>query len=291
MRTIHSVHEAQAACRSARREGKRVGFVPTMGALHEGHLSLVRAARAQCDFVVVSIFVNPMQFGPNEDFSKYPRMMAEDCAKLATENVDLVFAPTKDDMYPPNASTVVEVQGVSERLDGKSRPGHFKGVTTVVTKLFEIVHPELAFFGQKDAAQVAVIRKMVADLNMDIQVVVEPTVRERDGLAMSSRNAYLNHEQRKQALVLHRALMRVQTLVDMGETQAAKLIEEGKEVMAEEHGAKLDYFEVVNPDTLEPVSSIGGGALVAVAAWVGSTRLIDNVVVHGGGKSRGPSLG
>ena len=291
MRTIHSVHEAQAACRSARREGKRVGFVPTMGALHDGHLSLVRAARAQCDFVVVSIFVNPLQFGPSEDFSKYPRMMAEDCAKLASENVDLVFAPTKDDMYPANASTFVEVQGVSERLDGKSRPGHFKGVTTVVTKLFEIVHPELAFFGQKDAAQVAVIRKMVADLNMDIQVVVEPTVRERDGLAMSSRNAYLNHEQRKQALVLHRALMRVQTLVDMGETQASKLIEEGKEVMAEEHGAKLDYFEVVHPDTLEPVMTIAGGALVAVAAWVGTTRLIDNVVVHGGGKARGPSVG
>jgi pantoate--beta-alanine ligase len=291
MRTIHSVHEAQSACRSARREGKRIGFVPTMGALHEGHLSLVRAARAQCDFVVVSIFVNPLQFGPTEDFSKYPRMMAEDCAKLASENVDLVFAPTKDDMYPPNASTVVDVQGVSERLDGRSRPGHFRGVTTVVTKLFEIVRPELAFFGQKDAAQVAVIRKMVADLNMDIQVVVEPTIRERDGLAMSSRNAYLNHEQRKQALVLHRALMRVQTLVDTGETSAAKLIEAGKEVLAEEHGAKLDYFEVVDPDTLEAVGSVKGGALVAVAAWVGSTRLIDNVVVYGGGKSRGPSLG
>ena len=291
MRTIHSVPETQAACRAARREGKRVSFVPTMGALHEGHLSLVKAARAQSDFVVVSIFVNPLQFGPNEDFSKYPRMMAEDCAKLAAENVDLVFAPTKDDMYPPNASTIVEVQGISERLDGRSRPGHFKGVTTVVTKLFEIVRPELAFFGQKDAAQVAIIRKMVADLNMDIQIVVEPTTRERDGLAMSSRNAYLNHEQRKQALVLHRALMRVQTSVDTGEVDSAKLIAIGKEVMAEEHGAKLDYFEIVNPDTLEPVKDVRGGALVAVAAWVGNTRLIDNVVVHGGGKARGPSLG
>jgi pantoate--beta-alanine ligase len=291
MRTIHSVPETQAACRAARREGKRVTFVPTMGALHEGHLSLVRAARAQGDFVVVSIFVNPLQFGPTEDFSKYPRMMAEDCAKLAAENVDLVFAPTKDDMYPPNSSTVVEVHGLSERLDGKSRPGHFKGVTTVVTKLFEIVRPELAFFGQKDAAQVAIIRKMVADLNMDIQIVVEPTTREKDGLAMSSRNAYLNPEQRKQAAVLHRALMRVQTLVDTGELDSAKLIAAGSEVMAEERGAKLDYFEIVSPASLEPVDSVKGGALVAVAAWVGSTRLIDNVIVHGGGKSRGPSLG
>jgi len=291
MRTIHSVPETQAACRAARREGKRVTFVPTMGALHEGHLSLVRAARAQGDFVVVSIFVNPLQFGPTEDFSKYPRMMAEDCAKLAAENVDLVFAPTKDDMYPPNSSTVVEVHGLSERLDGKSRPGHFKGVTTVVTKLFEIVRPELAFFGQKDAAQVAIIRKMVADLNMDIQIVVEPTTREKDGLAMSSRNAYLNPEQRKQAAVLHRALMRVQTLVDTGELDSAKLIAAGSEVMAEERGAKLDYFEIVSPESLEHVDSVKGGALVAVAAWVGSTRLIDNVIVHGGGKSRGPSLG
>jgi pantoate--beta-alanine ligase len=291
MRTIHSVPEAQAACRAARREGKRVAFVPTMGALHDGHLSLVKAARAQSDFVVVSIFVNPLQFGPTEDFSKYPRMLAEDCAKLAAENVDLVFAPTKDDMYPANASTVVEVQGLSERLDGRSRPGHFKGVTTVVTKLFEIVRPELAFFGQKDAAQVAILRKMVADLNMDIQIVIEPTMREKDGLAMSSRNAYLNPEQRKQALVLHRALMRVQTAVDTGEVDSAKLAAIGKEVIAEERGAKLDYFEIVNPDTLEAVSTVKGGALVAVAAWVGATRLIDNVVVHGGGKARGPSLG
>ena len=291
MRTIHSAPEAQAACRAARREGKRVALVPTMGALHEGHLSLVKAARTQSDFVVVSIFVNPLQFGPTEDFSKYPRMLAEDCAKLAAENVDLVFAPTKDDIYPANASTVVEVQGLSERLDGRSRPGHFKGVTTVVTKLFEIVRPELAFFGQKDAAQVAILRKMVADLNMDIQIVIEPTTREKDGLAMSSRNAYLNPEQRKQALVLHRALMRVLTAVDTGEVDSARLTAIGKEVIAEERGAKLDYFEVVNPDTLEPVSTVKGGALIAVAAWVGATRLIDNLVVHGGGKARGPSLG
>jgi pantoate--beta-alanine ligase len=291
MRAIHSVHETQAACRAARREGKRVSFVPTLGALHEGHLSLVRAAHSQSDFVVVSIFVNPLQFGPTEDFTKYPRTMAEDCAKLAAEDVDLIFAPTTDDMYPPGASTVVEVQGLSERLDGRSRPGHFRGVTTVVAKLFEIVRPELAYFGQKDAAQVAIIRKMVADLNMDIQVVVEPTVRERDGLAMSSRNAYLNHEQRKQALVLHRALMRVQTMVDTGVVDSSELVEIGKEVVAEERDVKLDYFDIVNPDTLEPVADVKHGALVAVAAWVGSTRLIDNQMVYSGGKAKGPSLG
>lgn len=291
MRTIHSVHETQSACRAARREGKRVGFVPTMGALHEGHLSLVRAARAQSDFVVVSIFVNPLQFGPTEDFNKYPRMMAEDCAKLAAENVDLVFAPTKDDMYPNGAATIVEVQGVSDRLDGASRPGHFRGVATVVTKLFEIVRPELAFFGQKDAAQVAVLRKMVADLNMDLQVVVEPTVREKDGLAMSSRNAYLSPEQRKQALVLYRALMRVQTAADTGEHDAARLIATGKQVMSEEAAAKLDYFEIVDPDTLEPLLDVRHGALVAVAAWVGTTRLIDNLLLHGSGSVAGPSVG
>ncbi len=267
------------------------GLVPTMGALHDGHLSLVRAARSQSDFVVVSIFVNPLQFGPSEDFNKYPRMLAEDCAKLAAEGVDLVFAPTKDDMYPAGSSTIVEVQGVSERLDGASRPGHFRGVATVVTKLFEIVRPELAFFGQKDAAQVAVLRKMASDLNMDLQLVVEPTVREKDGLALSSRNAYLSPDQRKQALILYRALTRVQTMADTGTHDASTLIAAGREVMAEEPAARLDYFEIVHPDTLEPIADVNKGALVAVAAWVGTTRLIDNIVLHGSGHAAGPSMG
>ena len=287
MRTIHSVQETQAACRAARREGRRVGFVPTMGALHEGHIALVRAARAQSDFVVVSIFVNPLQFGPREDFNKYPRMLEEDCRKLAAENVDLVFAPSREDMYPAGASTVVEVEGLSERLDGLSRPGHFRGVATVVTKLFEIVRPELAFFGQKDAAQVAVLRKLVRDLNMDIEIVVEPTVREKDGLAMSSRNAYLTAEQREQALSLHHSLVRVQTLAEGGEVDAAKLAAAGKAVIASEPAARLDYFEIVDPETLEPVASVAQGALVAVAAWLGTTRLIDNIVLRG----RGPNVG
>lgn len=279
MHTIHSPREMQSACRAARREGKTVGLVPTMGALHEGHLSLVRSARAQADVVVVSIFVNPLQFGPKEDFSKYPRTFETDCAKLLAEGVDLVFAPTPGEMYPQGASTVVHVEGLSKRLDGRSRPGHFQGVTTVVAKLFEIVRPDLAFFGQKDAAQVAVIRKMVHDLNMDMQVVICPIVREKDGLAMSSRNAYLSTEQRKQALCLHRSLEAVHELVKKGETSAKSLVTAGKSCIAEEPGAKLDYFEIVNPDTLEPVKKVSSGALIAVAAWVGETRLIDNFVI------------
>lgn len=286
MRIIHSTHEMQSVCRTARREGKRVGFVPTMGALHEGHISLVQSAVKQTDFVVVSIFVNPLQFGPTEDFSKYPRTLEADCAKLLPVGVDVVFAPATDEMYPSGATTAVYVEGLSEKLDGRSRPGHFKGVTTVVAKLFQIVRPELAFFGQKDAAQVAVIRKMVRDLNMDVEVVVRPIVREKDGLALSSRNAYLSARERKQALCLYRSLARIQTMADQGEYDTAKLLEIGKEIIADEPGAKLDYFEVIDQDTLEPVTDVSKGALVAVAAWFGTTRLIDNLVLQGVGPVR-----
>ena len=275
----------QAISRELRRSGKRIGFVPTMGALHDGHLSLVRSARKLSDAVVVSIFVNPLQFGPSEDFSKYPRTLESDSKKLEAERVDLLFAPTTEEMYPKGALTSVYVEGLSERLDGRSRPGHFQGVTTVVAKLFEIVRPDRAYFGQKDAAQVAVLRKMVHDLNMDVEVMVCPIVRESDGLAMSSRNVYLTPAQRKQALVLHRALLRVQTMADRGDKSAASLREHGIQVIAEEPAAKLDYFEIVDPNTLEPVTDVSRGALVAVAAWVGSTRLIDNVVLHGIGQS------
>jgi pantoate--beta-alanine ligase len=276
----------QAICREIRRSGKSLGFVPTMGALHEGHLSLVRAARAHNQVVAASIFVNPLQFGPNEDFSKYPRAMERDQNLLEAEKVDLLFAPSTDEMYAKGAVTSVYVEGLSEKLDGKSRPGHFKGVTTVVAKLFEIVRPDRAYFGQKDAAQVAVLRKMVQDLNIDLELVVCPIIRERDGLAMSSRNAYLSPEQRKQALVLNRSLMRVQAMADRGENSAAALREEGKQVVAEEPGAELDYFEIVDANTLEPVEDISKGALVAVAAHVGTTRLIDNLVLHGPGQAR-----
>jgi pantoate--beta-alanine ligase len=261
-----------------------------MGALHTGHLSLVRAARASCDVVAVSIFVNPLQFGPKEDFSRYPRDLEKDRALLNHERVDLVFAPSAEEMYGRDRSAYVAVEGLSQRLCGRSRPGHFRGVTTVVAKLFHIIEPDLSFFGQKDAAQAAIIRKMVRDLNFDIQIVVAPTVRERDGLAMSSRNAYLTPEQRKQALALYRALMRVQTLADRGERRAAELIRAGEGVIREEPGARLEYLEVVNPDTLEPVADVSHGALVAVAAVVGATRLIDNVLLTGAGQAQGPAL-
>ena len=286
MRTISTVAEMQVTCREIRRSGKSLGFAPTMGALHDGHLSLVRAARAHNEVVAASIFVNPLQFGPNEDFSKYPRAIEQDKSLLEAEKVDLLFAPSSEEMYPKGAMTSVYVEGLSEKLDGKSRPGHFKGVTTVVAKLFEIVHPDRAYFGQKDAAQVAVLRKMVQDLNMDVELVVCPIIRERDGLAMSSRNAYLSPEQRKQAQVLNRSLMRVQAMADLGENSTAALREAGKQVIAEEPAARLDYFEIVDANTLDPVEDISQGALVAVAAHVGTTRLIDNLVLHGAGTSR-----
>jgi pantoate--beta-alanine ligase len=278
MRILKTIAEAQSACTQLRAEGRTLGLVPTMGALHEGHLSLVWAARTVSDMVAVSIFVNPTQFGPNEDFSKYPRTFETDCAMLEREGVDLIFAPTIEAMYPAGANTFVVVEGVSDRLDGASRPGHFRGVTTVVSKLFHIIGPHKAFFGQKDAAQVAVLRKMVRDLNFPLQIVVCPIVREGDGLALSSRNRYLSETERGQALVLHRALIAVEDAAS-GEKSAERLIEIARAVFAEELGVRVDYISVVDPDTLKDVADVRGGALVAVAAFVGSTRLIDNVVL------------
>jgi len=279
MLIFKTIAEAQSACAQLRGEGRILGLVPTMGALHEGHLSLVRAAKAECDIAAVSIFVNPTQFGPNEDFSKYPRTFEQDCALLEREGVDLIFAPTVDDMYPAGASTFVLVEGVSERLDGASRPGHFRGVTTVVSKLFHIVCPHKAFFGQKDAAQVAVLRKMVRDLNCPLQLVVCPIVREPDGLAMSSRNRYLSEKERQQALVLQRALGEVEKRVAAGETKSSALIEAARRVFASEADVRIDYVAIVDPDTLIDTPDVHGGALVAVAAFVGTTRLIDNLVI------------
>ena len=250
-----------------------------MGALHEGHLSLVRAARAGTDVVAASIFVNPTQFGPNEDLAKYPRSFERDCQMLEREGVEFVFAPSVEEMYPAGAVTWVTVEEMSGKLDGRSRPGHFRGVTTVVAKLFHIVEPDRAVFGQKDAAQVAIIRRMVRDLNLAVEIVVCPIVREADGLAMSSRNAYLDPQQRRQALVLHRSLMHVQQMAEAGERDASKLIAAGRGNFAQEPGVRLDYFEIVNPDTLDSVGDISTEALVAVAAYVGTTRLIDNLVL------------
>jgi pantoate--beta-alanine ligase len=269
----------RSASRALRGAGKRVGFVPTMGALHEGHLSLVRAARGSSDVVAASIFVNPTQFGPTEDLAKYPRSLERDCELLEREGVELVFAPSVDEMYPAGAVTWVTVEGLSDKLDGRSRPGHFRGVTTVVAKLFHIVEPDAAFFGQKDAAQAAIVRRMVRDLHLPVEVVVCPIVREADGLAMSSRNAYLDPEQRKRALVLHRSLVGVEQLVAAGERNAGKLMAAGREEFAGEQSVRLDYFEIVDADTLDSVEDISGGALVAVAAFVGSTRLIDNILL------------
>lgn len=250
-----------------------------MGALHAGHLSLVRGSKARCPVTAVSIFVNPLQFGPSEDLTKYPRPLDRDIAMLEEVGVDLLFLPSGEEMYPAGAKTRVAVEGLSDKLDGASRPGHFLGVTTVVSKLFEIVRPDVAFFGQKDAAQVAILRKMVRDLDMDVELVVCPIVREKDGLAMSSRNAYLTPQQRQQALVLYRSIMRVQMTADRGERDAAKLRQIGEQVIAEEPGARLDYFAIVDPETLDPVQDTSRGALVAVAAYVGATRLIDNIVL------------
>jgi len=242
-------------------------------------LSLVRAARAASDVVAASIFVNPTQFGLNEDLAKYPRSFDRDCEMLERDGVEFVFAPSVEEMYPVGAVTWVTVDELSSKLDGRSRPGHFRGVTTVVSKLFHIVEPDQAFFGQKDAAQVAIIRRMVRDLNLAVEIVVCPIVREADGLAMSSRNAYLSPEERKRAPVLNRSLVQVQQLVDAGERDAAKIAAAGHEVFAREGSVRLDYFEIVDPATLDAVRDLSGGALVAVAAYVGATRLIDNLVI------------
>jgi pantoate--beta-alanine ligase len=279
MQISTTIEATRAACRSARHAGHRLGLVPTMGALHEGHLSLVRVARAQSSFVVVSLFVNPLQFGPKEDLAKYPRSFERDQEMLQREGVDLLFAPSVAEMHPATAVTYVIVEELSERLDGQSRPGHFRGVTTVVSKLFHIVEPDVAVFGQKDAAQVAIIKRMVRDLNMPVEIAVAPIVREPGGLAMSSRNAYLDLKQRKHALLLSQSLARVEQQFKQGERSAVRLIAAGREVFTEEPSVRIDYFSIVDLESLEPVEDVSHPALVAVAAFVGSTRLIDNVVL------------
>ena len=279
MKIVAAIAEMRTLCRSAKSGGKRLGLVPTMGALHEGHLSLVRAAKEKTDVIATSIFVNPTQFGPSEDFSRYPRALEKDCAILEREGVEFVFAPTVEEMYPAGAVTWVTVGGLSDRLCGKSRPGHFRGVATVVAKLFHIIEPDAAFFGQKDAAQHAIIRKMVRDLDMPVAIEVCPIVREADGLALSSRNTYLNTEERKSALVLYRSLQCAQELFRTGERNSAKLIAAAHQEFASESNVRLDYFEIVNPDSLEPVLDTSSPSLAAVAGYVGNTRLIDNVVL------------
>jgi len=280
MKICKTIDEMRATSRQARHAGKRLGLVPTMGALHEGHLSLMRAAQSKCDAVAASIFVNPLQFGPTEDLAKYPRTFDRDVQLLEKESVDILFAPAPAEMYTPGAVTYVTVEGLSDKLCGKSRPGHFRGVTTVVAKLFHIVEPDLAFFGQKDAAQATIIRRMVRDLNLPVEVIVCPIVREPDGLAMSSRNVYLSPQDRKSATVLSRSLTEVKQRFDQGERNPTALIKAAKKVLAQEPTVRLDYFEIVDPSTLAPAPKLTGAALVAVAALVGTTRLIDNILLQ-----------
>ena len=266
--------------RAARAEGRLVGFVATMGALHEGHLSLVRAALGQCQTVAVSIFVNPAQFGPHEDLSRYPRPMEKDTALLEQLGAHFLFAPQPEEIYPDGFRTYVSVEGLSERLEGRSRPGHFRGVTTVVLKLLEIVQPHFAYFGRKDAQQVRLVRQMVRDLNLDTEIVVCPIVREPDGLAMSSRNAYLKTDERRAATVLHRALDVVRNQIAGGERDALYLQAAIRKVLDAEPLASTDYAEIVDADTLEPVTRLQRSCVVLLAVFIGSTRLIDNLLIE-----------
>jgi pantoate--beta-alanine ligase len=284
MEILRTVEELRQWSRANRKAGETIGLVPTMGALHAGHASLIRAAAgiraaaASCGRVAVSIFVNPTQFGPNEDFARYPRTFDSDCALAQDEGAHVVFAPSVNELYPDGDVTFVEVEGLSERLDGKSRPGHFRGVATVVAKLLIAAEPDRAFFGQKDAAQVAVLRRMVADLRIGTEIVVCPIVREPDGLALSSRNIYLSAAERAQALTLNRAIRRVEALVAQGERNANALIAAAHAIFAARPEVRLDYIELVDWSTLLPVDIAEKGALLAVAAWVGATRLVDNTV-------------
>jgi pantoate--beta-alanine ligase len=282
MLVLETIRETQAACRALRHAGKSIGLVPTMGALHEGHLSLVRASRAACDATVATIFVNPTQFGAHEDLAKYPRTFDADCAALEREGVDLVFAPSVAEMYPAGACTWVEVEEVGSRGEGASRPGHLRGVATIVSKLFHIIAPTRAYFGQKDAAQLAVLRKMMLDLNFDLEIVGCPIVREADGLAMSSRNRFLSAEERRQALVIARSLRAGCDLAASGETSAQRLIDAMHAVMATEPAVRVDYISVVDRDTLEDIDDIRSGGMLAIAALAGTTRLIDNMLIEDG---------
>ncbi len=277
---IHTIVELRAELAAARRRGQRIGLVPTMGALHEGHLSLVRAAKTQCNCAVVSIFVNPTQFGPTEDFSKYPRTLDADVKLLAGCGADFVFAPSAEEMYPTGFGTSVEVGRVSEPLEGVCRPGHFRGVATVVLKLLNIVQPDAAYFGQKDYQQAAVLRRMAADLNLASEIRVCPIVRESDGLAMSSRNRYLSVGARQRALVLWKSLQTAVRLVAEGQRDAAEIIAQMRGVIETAEDARIDYVALVDPDTLEPVATIAGRTLAVLAIKIENTRLIDNCILE-----------
>jgi len=280
MEVLHTVAELRQWSRHERSGGSMIGLVPTMGALHAGHASLIRAAAATCGRVAVSIFVNPSQFGPSEDYARYPRTFEADCTLAQAEGADAVFAPTVEELYPAGGTTFVEVEGLGNRLDGASRPGHFRGVATVVAKLLIASEADRAYFGQKDAAQVAVVRRMVADLRLPAEIVVCPIVREPDGLALSSRNRYLSPAERAQALVLSRAIRQAESLAGAGERRSSALIAAARRSFAAVPEVRIDYIAAVDWATLDPVAIAAPGTLFAVAAWVGQTRLIDNTILN-----------
>jgi pantoate--beta-alanine ligase len=280
METIRTVAWMKESARLARAENKIVGLVPTMGALHAGHMSLVERAKRECTQVVTSIFVNPTQFGPKEDLAKYPRTFESDAQKLESAGVDAIFAPQPADIYPPNFRTYVNVDGLSDRLEGRSRPGHFRGVATVVLKLFEIVQPTYAYFGRKDAQQVRIITQMVRDLNLDVEIVICPIVREPDGLALSSRNVYLTPDERRAALVLNRALTAARNELASSTRDALSLQSTIQKIFAAEPAASLDYAEIVDADTFDPITRISRPTYILLAATIGKTRLIDNLYVE-----------
>jgi pantoate--beta-alanine ligase len=278
--TVRTISWMKETTRQARAENHLIGFVPTMGALHAGHLVLVNRARQDCSRVVTSIFLNPKQFGPNEDLAKYPRTLQADADKLSAADVDVLFHPQAAEIYPPGFATYVHVQGLSERLEGRTRPGHFQGVTTVVLKLLEIVQPHYAYFGRKDAQQVKLIQRMVTDLNLNTEIVVCPIVREADGLALSSRNVYLSPAERSAALVLHRALSKVREEIGAGLRDTLQLQEAMQRVLNSEPLARVDYAQIVDADTFEPVVSVRRSSFALIAAYIGKTRLIDNLLIE-----------
>ena len=279
MKIVKSVSEMQQLADLWRRDGKVIAFVPTMGYLHEGHLALMRAARKEGDVLVISIFVNPIQFGPQEDYERYPRDLERDLRLAESVNVDVVFAPEVKEMYPDGFQTIVDVTELSKPLCGKSRPGHFRGVATVVTKLFNIVKPHVAVFGEKDFQQLVVIRRMVKDLNMDVRIIGHPIVREADGLAMSSRNVYLSSEERKVALRLSQSLKKARRLVAQSVLDAQEILKAVVSHLCQDDALRLDYAELRDPETLEEVSVVNKPTLLAIAAFVGKTRLIDNCIL------------
>ncbi|MFQ5824161.1 MAG: pantoate--beta-alanine ligase [bacterium] len=279
MRTIKSPNEMQAEAKRLRFEGKTIGFVPTMGYLHEGHLSLMRFAREKCDNLVASIFVNPTQFRPEEDFNTYPRDLDHDIKLLQELGCDILFYPKSKEMYPLGYHTYITVEEIGDVLEGTSRPGFFCGVATVVAKLFNIVQPHFAVFGQKDAQQAVVIKRMVEDLNFDIKILVNPIIREPDGLAMSSRNSYLSQKERQDATILYKALTKAKETIEAGENDSKEVIKEMESMILKVPSAKIDYLAVVNPETMKDVSTIRNNVLIVLAVKIGSTRLIDNIII------------